>query len=100
MHKRIEKLVVVGGGTAGWMSAALVKRVLGNQVAVEVVESETIGTVGVGEATIPPIHHLNAVLGISESDFLRETNGSIKLAISFEGWRVPGESYLDRKSVV
>jgi tryptophan halogenase len=93
MHKRIEKLVVVGGGTAGWMAAALVKRVLGNQVAVEVVESETIGTIGVGEATIPPIHYLNAVLGISEADFLRETNGSIKLAISFEGWRVPGESY-------
>ena len=93
MQKRVAKVVVVGGGTAGWMSAALIRRILGTQVAVEVVESETIGTVGVGEATIPPIHHLNAVLGISEAEFLRETNGSIKLAISFEGWRVPGESY-------
>jgi tryptophan halogenase len=93
MSRRIEKVVVVGGGTAGWMSAALIRRVLGTQVSVEVVESATIGTVGVGEATIPPIQHLNAVLGISESEFLRETCASIKLAISFEGWRVPGESY-------
>lgn len=93
MSRRIAKVVVVGGGTAGWMSAALIRRVLGTQVTVEVVESEAIGIVGVGEATIPPIQHLNAVLGIPEGEFLRETRASIKLAIRFEGWRVPGESY-------
>ena len=93
MGGRIAKVVVVGGGTAGWMSAALIRRVLGAQVAVEVVESEAIGIVGVGEATIPPIQVLNAVLGIAEGEFLRETRASIKLAIRFEGWRVPGEAY-------
>jgi tryptophan 7-halogenase len=84
MGERFAKVVVVGGGTAGWMSAALIRRVLGAQVAV----------VGVGEATIPPIQVLNAVLGIPEGEFLRETRASIKLAIRFEGWRRPGESYL------
>jgi len=93
MGGRVTKVVVVGGGTAGWMSAALLRRVLGSQVAVEVVESDAIGIVGVGEATIPPIQQLNAVLGIPEGEFLRETRASIKLAIRFEGWRVPGESY-------
>jgi tryptophan halogenase len=93
MSRCITKVVVVGGGTAGWMSAALIRRVLGTQVAVELVESEAIGIVGVGEATIPPIQVLNSVLGIPEGEFLRETRASIKLAIRFEGWRVPGESY-------
>lgn len=93
MNGRVAKVVVVGGGTAGWMSAALFRRVLGTSVAVEVVESEAIGIIGVGEATIPPIQVLNAVLGIPEGEFLRETRASIKLAIRFEGWRVPGESY-------
>lgn len=93
MSRHIKKVVVVGGGTAGWMSAALIRRVLGTQVVVEVVESEAIGIVGVGEATIPPIQYVNAVLGISEAEFLRETRASIKLAIRFEGWRVPGEDY-------
>lgn len=93
MQNRIIKVVVVGGGTAGWISAALLKRVLGDQVDIELVESETIGIVGVGEATIPPIRHLNRVLGIDEAEFLRETKSTIKVAIKFENWRVQGESY-------
>ena len=62
MNKKIKKVVVVGGGTAGWMSAALLKRVLGEQMTVELVESDAIGIVGVGEATIPPIQLFNNVL--------------------------------------
>lgn len=93
MKDKIRKVVVVGGGTAGWMSAALIKRLLANQVVVELVESDEIGIIGVGEATIPPIQHVNAVLGLDEAEFLRETKATIKLAIKFENWRVLGESY-------
>lgn len=93
MNNRIKKLVIVGGGTAGWMSAALISRLLGNQLDIELVESDDIGIVGVGEATIPPIQHVNNVLGLNEAEFLRETKASIKLAIRFENWRVPGEGY-------
>jgi tryptophan halogenase len=93
MKDKIRKVVVVGGGTAGWMSAALLRRVLGETVDVELVESEQIGIVGVGEATIPPIQHVNAVLGLNEAEFLRETKSTIKLAIRFENWRVQGEQY-------
>jgi len=93
MREKISKVVIVGGGTAGWMSAALLKRVLGEPIEIELVESEEIGIVGVGEATIPPIQHVNAVLGIDEAEFLRETKSTIKLAIRFENWRVQGEQY-------
>jgi len=93
MNSKIRKVVVVGGGTAGWMSAALLKRVLGDLVDIELVESEAIGIVGVGEATIPPIQHVNSVLGLDEAEFLRETKSTIKLAIKFENWRARGESY-------
>lgn len=93
MHQAIKKVVVAGGGTAGWMSAALLKKVLGPDLEVELIESEDIGIVGVGEATIPPIQTFNQFLGIDEKEFLRETNATIKLAISFENWRVKGERY-------
>ena len=93
MTNRISKVVVVGGGTAGWMSAALIKRVLGAAIDIELVESEDIGIIGVGEATIPPILHVNNVLGLDEAEFLRETKATIKLAIRFENWRVEGERY-------
>ncbi len=93
MKDIVRKVVVVGGGTAGWMSAALLRRVLGEQVDIELVESDAIGIIGVGEATIPPIQHVNAVLGLDEAEFLRETKATIKLAIRFENWRVPGEHY-------
>ncbi len=93
MNKAIKKVIVVGGGTAGWMSAALIKRVLGDTVQLELVESDDIGIIGVGEATIPPIQHVNSVLGLDEAEFLRETKATIKLAIRFENWRVIGEQY-------
>jgi tryptophan halogenase len=75
------------------MSAALLKRVLGERLEVELVESDAIGIVGVGEATIPPIQAFNSVLQLDEPEFLRETQATIKLAIRFENWRVPGEGY-------
>ncbi len=91
---KVRKVVIVGGGTAGWVSAATLARVLGPLVRIELVESEEIGTVGVGEATIPQIRLLLGVLGIQEDDFLRHTNGTIKLGIQFDGWSKPGQSYM------
>jgi tryptophan 7-halogenase len=93
MKQPIKKVVIAGGGTAGWMAAALLKKVLQQQIEVELVESDDIGIVGVGEATIPPIQVFNQYLGLDEAEFLRETNATIKLAIKFENWKVPGESY-------
>ena len=85
-------IAIAGGGTAGWMAAAAVSRLTG--CAVTLVESDAIGTVGVGEATIPQIRLFNRSLGIDESEFLRETRGTFKLGIEFAGWRKPGESYM------
>ena len=93
MKDKIKKVVIVGGGTAGWMSAALLKRVYADQLDIELVESKDIGIIGVGEATIPPIQLANSVLGLDEAEFLRETKATIKLGIQFENWRVQGEKY-------
>jgi len=90
----INRVVVVGGGTAGWNAAALLVRTLGNVISVTLVESDDIGIVGVGEATIPPIINFNNALGIEESDFLKATQGSIKLGIQFENWGQVGDSYM------
>lgn len=93
MSTQIRRVVIVGGGTAGWMSAALLKKIVGKAVSVQLVQSEAIGTVGVGEATIPPIRLLNQVLGLNEAEFIKQTQATIKLGIMFEGWRVPEERY-------
>jgi tryptophan halogenase len=87
-----QRIVVLGGGTAGWMTAAALATGL-KGATVELVESEDIGTVGVGEATFPSIRNYHQILGISEADFLRATNGTYKLGIRFRDWRVKGEDY-------
>ena len=90
----IRRVVIVGGGTSGWISAAVLMRVLGRVLDITLIESDDISTVGVGEATIPPILSLNRALGIDEAEFLRETSGTIKLGIQFENWGANGDSYM------
>ena len=89
-----QHFVIAGGGTAGWMSAAALSRFAPPGTRITLVESDAIGTVGVGEATIPQIHLFNGALGLDEAEFLRETKGSFKLGIEFDGWRREGEAYM------
>ncbi len=93
-NSKINQVVIVGGGTAGWITASLLVRLLGKSVSICLVESEQIGTVGVGEASIPPIQTLNQALGVDEAEFIRATNATIKLGIQFENWNKPGDSYM------
>lgn len=94
MHDRkIRKVVIAGGGTAGWMAAAMFARQLGKAVRIALVESDEIGTVGVGEATIPPLRLMRRYMRVKEQEFLRAVQGTFKLGIFFENWRNLGENY-------
>ena len=97
MHqdKRIQKIVILGGGSAGWMCAALMAKQLTTEFCqITLVESEDIGTVSVGEATIPQIIQFNQVLGIDENEFITKTNATFKLGIQFKNWGKLGDDYI------
>ncbi|WP_416307989.1 tryptophan halogenase family protein [Neptunicella sp. SCSIO 80796] len=93
-NQSIQKVVILGGGTAGWITASLLAKVLGKRIDITLVESDDIGIVGVGEASIPPMVNFNNALGIDEKDFIRQTNATIKMGIQFEHWKQQGESYM------
>jgi tryptophan halogenase len=89
------RVVIVGGGTAGWMSAAGIRRQLRTEdYSVTLIESDEIGTVGVGEATLPHIKLFNDMLGVDEAQFMRETRATFKLGIQFCNWDQPGDCYI------
>ncbi len=90
----VKKVVIAGGGTAGWVAAAALSKQLGKLIDVVLVESDQIGTVGVGEATIPPMRVFHSLLGIDEQEFMRATEAVFKLGISFKNWGQIGDHYI------
>ena len=97
MTGQLRKIVILGGGTAGWLTATYLERVFdrpdGEKIAIELVESEDIGIIGVGEATVPTLPRMLQAVGISEREFLVRANASFKNAIKFHDWLEPGSSY-------
>ena len=92
--EQVRRVVIAGGGTAGWLAAAALSHQLGKILQITLIESDEIGTIGVGEATIPPIRVFHKLLGIDEPDFMRATAATFKLGISFENWGRRGDRYV------
>lgn len=90
----VRRVVIAGGGTAGWMAAAAISKILGGTLDISLIESEEIGTVGVGEATIPTLGTFHRLLEIDEREFMAASQGTIKLGISFENWRTERHRYI------
>ena len=90
----LKKILIVGGGTSGWMSAAVLLHSLGKNYEIQLIESDEISTVGVGEATIPSIIKFNDLIGIDEDEFMRQTQATFKLGIQFRNWGAQGDSYI------
>jgi tryptophan halogenase len=91
---RPTRVVIAGGGTAGWIAAVALARQLGRLVEVTLVESEEIGTIGVGESTIPTARAFHDLLRIDQQAFMQASQASFKLGISFENWARPGDRYI------
>ncbi len=93
MLEKKMKIVIAGGGTAGWIAAAALSNQMGGILDITLVESQEIGTIGVGEATIPPMRTFHRLIGIDEQEFMKATNATFKLGIQFENWKQIGEKY-------
>ena len=96
----MQKILIVGGGTAGWMTAALFGKLCQGLYDIELVESEAIGTVGVGEATIPAIKTYNELIQLDEPEFMKRTQATFKLGIKFVDWLRPGHTYVHGFGVI
>lgn len=98
--QQLKRVLIVGGGTAGWMTAALLSKLFKGRYEITLIESESIGIIGVGEATIPAIKKYNELLGLDENEFMQRTQGSFKLGIQFVDWWKQGASYIHGFGVI